>query len=213
MKQISLLIKPASGLCNMRCRYCFYADVSARRAVGNRGIMTKETAQQLICSAVEYVGSHGQISFAFQGGEPTMAGQDFFRAFIALETAYIPPTIQISHAIQTNGFNIDEEWVDFLQENRFLVGLSLDGLKELHDFYRVDTQNQGTWSRVVKTLTLLQKKQVPCNLLCVVTAQCARKPQKIYRTLKRLGGEFLQFIPCLDPLAEARGEAGYSLLP
>lgn len=211
MRNITLLIKPASSLCNLRCRYCFYEDVSDCRSVRNYGCMTEETAGQLIRAAFAAAGPGGQVSFAFQGGEPTAAGLDFFRSFLALEAQYAPSGVTCTHAIQTNGLLLDQDWADFFAAHRFLVGLSLDGTKAFHDSYRLDPQGKGTWNRAVQSLALLQKKQVDVNLLCVVTAQCARSPQKVYNTLKRLGVRYLQFIPCLDPLDCPGGNTPYSL--
>ncbi|QAT50957.1 anaerobic sulfatase maturase [Caproiciproducens sp. NJN-50] len=213
MKNVSLLIKPASSLCNLCCRYCFYDDVSGNRSVKSMGLMTSETAEKLIRSACEAVEPGGTISFAFQGGEPTLAGLDFYRNFLEIESRYERPGIRVSRAIQTNGVVLDEEWASFLREHQFLVGLSADGTKDLNDLYRKDREGKGTWNRITSVLHLLQKNRVEVNLLCVVTGQCARSPQKVYHTLKKLGVQYLQFIPCLDPLKGQRGEAPYSLSP
>lgn len=213
MKNVSLLIKPASSLCNLCCRYCFYDDVSGNRSVKSMGLMTRETAEQLIRSAYKTVERGGAISFAFQGGEPTLAGLDFYKDFIETERRYQRPGIRVSHAIQTNGMALNNEWAAFLREHQFLVGLSVDGTKDLNDLYRKDREGKGTWTRITNVLHLLQKNRVEVNLLCVVTGQCARSPQKVYHTLKKLGVRYLQFIPCLDPLKEQRGEAPYSLSP
>lgn len=213
MKNVNLLIKPASSLCNLRCRYCFYADVSDNREVKSMGVMSRETAGALIEAAFAAADEHGAVSFAFQGGEPTVAGLDFFRDFVAMVSAFRPLDRQVSYALQTNGMALNEEWTHFLKENQFLVGLSVDGYRELHDHYRVDTKGDGTYGRVAKALALLQKFEVETNLLCVVTGQCAKHPQKTYASMKKLGVRYLQFIPCLDPLEEQRGRAVYSLTP
>lgn len=213
VKNVTLLIKPASSLCNLRCRYCFYADVSDNRAVKSMGVMSHETAGELIEAAFAAADSHGTIGFAFQGGEPTMAGLDFFRDFTAMVSARRPLDRQVSYSLQTNGMVLDGEWAHFLKENNFLVGISVDGYRELHDYYRVDPQGKGTYGRAVKSLALLQKYGVETNLLCVVTGQCAKHPQKAYASLKKLGVRYLQFIPCLDPLEAGRGHAAYSLTP
>ena len=213
MKHVSLLIKPASSLCNLRCRYCFYHDISDIRDVKSYGRMTLPTAERLIRSAFEEVSPGGSIQFAFQGGEPTLAGLPFFRSFLELESRYALPGVSVSHAIQTNGTLLDEEWADFLRRNRFLVGLSVDGPKDIHDLYRLDSSGDGTWNRVTQALRLLQKHQVDVNLLCVVTGACAKRPQKVYHALQKLGVRYLQFIACLDPLEEKRGSVPYSLTP
>ena len=140
-------------------------------------------------------------------------GLPFFQRFVELERQYLRPGLTVEHSIQTNGTLIDEDWARFFRDNRFLVGLSLDGTKDLHDANRVDSQGRGTWNTVARALTLLQKWQVEVTLLCVVTGPAARRGQAIYQNLKKLGGRYLQFIPCLDPMEEERGGRPFSLTP
>lgn len=213
MKQLTFLVKPASGLCDLRCRYCFYEDVSQCRAVRHMGRMEERTAENLLRAAIAAVEPGDMVQFIFQGGEPTLAGLDFFREFVRLEGALCPPGLTIHHAIQTNGMTLDRAWADFFREHQVLVGLSLDGAREFHDALRVDPQGKGTWSRAVRALALLDKAGVETNLLCVVTSQLARSPQKVYQSLNKLGNHPLQFIPCLDPLQGPRGGMPYSLSP
>lgn len=213
MKQVSFLIKPASSLCNLRCRYCFYADVAENREVANLGIMSGETAEELVISAFRAAEPRTNVSFAFQGGEPTVAGLGYFRNFVALVEKHRPSRVGVTYSIQTNGLAINEEWADFFRTHNFLVGVSVDGNKSLHDRHRVDTKGQGTYERVVGTVKLLLARGVDVNLLCVVTGSCARHPQQVYSALKGLGVRYLQFIPCLDPLEEARGGMPFSLKP
>lgn len=213
MRQINLLIKPASSLCNMRCKYCFYADEAQARAVANLGIMSEDTMESLLCSVRDALDSSGEVSFSFQGGEPTMAGLDFFQNFVEQANLLLPSRIRRNYAIQTNGYCIDEAWADFFAQNHFLVGLSLDGDNALHDAWRVDAAGKGTYGKVVKALELLRQKRVDMNLLCVVTGLCARHPQRVYKAMKGLGVHYLQFIPCLDPLEQPRGSLPFSLKP
>ena len=213
MKFVNFLIKPASSLCNMRCRYCFYADEAALREAASAGVMSGGTAEALLRAAFEAVDEGGAVSFAFQGGEPTLAGLDFFRGFAARAEALNRKRAQISYAIQTNGLAIDADWAAFLAERRFLVGLSLDGDKAVHDEFRVDAAGRGTWNRVTRSLALLQRAGAEVNALCVVTRRCARMAQRAYNNLKRLGLRHMQFIACLDPLEAGRGGEAYSLTP
>lgn len=213
MRNVNFLIKPASGLCNMRCRYCFYEDETAVRESGSAGIMSSETAEVLIAEAFAACTGRGAVTFAFQGGEPTLAGLDYFRRFVAQVKRINQNGVPVSYAIQTNALALNEEWADFFQENDFLVGVSLDGEKAIHDSLRPDAAGRDTWNRVTRNLALLQKKKASVNLLCVVTRLCAKHPAKVYRTLQKLGGGYLQFIPCLDPLEAQRGSMPYSLTP
>ena len=213
MKSLTFLIKPASSLCDMRCRYCFYHDISDLREVKSMGIMAQDTAEALVRAAFGAVEPGGFVQFTFQGGEPTLAGLDFFRGFLELEERYRPRDVQVGHAIQTNGLHLNEEWAQFLKRHDFLVGLSLDGTQAIHDAHRVDAAGKGTWDRVTSALALLDRYRVETNLLCVVSASAAKNPQKVYASLRKLGGHPLQFIPCLDPMEAQRGGEAYSLKP
>lgn len=211
LRQLSFLIKPASSLCNLRCRYCFYEDESENRSQKCYGIMSAETADRLIASAVDATCDGAMISVGFQGGEPTVAGLDYFRHFIEEEKKY--PNRRFTHSIQTNGYAIDESWASFLAENNFLVGISVDGYKDLHDLHRLTPSGEGSFDRIAYNLELLKKHKVEFNALCVVTRQCTERPHRVYNRLKAMGFEYLQFIACLDPIGAERGKQSYSLSP
>ena len=213
MKNVSLLIKPASGLCDMRCAYCFYADETEHRREKNKGMMTLKTAEKLIDSAFSSVEKRGSVTFSFQGGEPTLAGLDFFRSFVEMAQARNPGGVTVQWGLQTNGLRLNEEWAAFLARQRFLTGVSIDGDLSSHDAFRRDAQGQGTYGRVKEHLALLREKGAEANILCVVNSLTARSPKKTYRALKALNTGFLQFIPCLDPLGAARGKMKWSLTP
>lgn len=213
MRNVNLLIKPASSLCNLRCRYCFYEDEAENRMQKCMGIMHEDVADRLIDAAFSALDGRGSVSFTFQGGEPTMAGLDFFEHFTDAVRRKRPACAQVSYAIQTNGMLLDERWAQFFRKNGFLVGLSLDADKALHDENRVDAQGKGTYARAVAALALLKRAGVEVNLLCVVTRRCAGSPQRVYQALRRLDVGYLQFIPCLDPLNAQRGSMRYSLTP
>ena len=211
MQEIHLMLKPASGLCNMRCKYCFYADETKKRAIANYGLMSFDTLH----SVLEKVLSEATRSctIAFQGGEPTLAGLPFFRQAISICKGKNVNHCSISFAIQTNGLLIDDEWCEFFAENHFLVGISLDGPKELHDANRPDTVGKGTYSRVMHALQLLKSQGVDTNILTVVTADTAKNYRKSYNFFVRSGFDYQQYIPCLDPLNEPRGQQPWSLTP
>ncbi len=129
MAHLSLLIKPASGLCNLRCRYCFYADEMCRRETPSYGIMTEETLSLVLEKTFAWADS--DVTFAFQGGEPTLAGLEFFRKVVERAEKYNVCHLPVHYALQTNGMALDEEWAAFLGKHRFLVGISLDGDREI----------------------------------------------------------------------------------
>ncbi len=209
MPPINLLIKPASSVCNMRCAYCFYHAIAENRNESFMGMMSYETLETLVADALAYADS--SCGFAFQGGEPTMAGLHFFREVIRLQKKYNTKKLHIYNAIQTNGCMIDEEWAEFFRENNFLVGISLDGDSEIHNMHRVDARNKGTFNRVYKATQILKKKGVEFNILSVVTGRNAKRIRKTYQFFKKCGFSYLQFIPCLEPIEKERGSEPYHL--
>lgn len=211
MPAVNILIKPASSSCNLQCKYCFYNDVAENRDIKNYGVMSVEVLEKVVKEAFEY-GEHF-IGFAFQGGEPTLAGLDFYKKLVEYEKIYNNNNIQVTNAIQTNGTIIDEEWAEFLAENDFLVGLSLDGPKEIHDINRVDKRGTGSYIKIQKTIELFEKYKVQYNILCVVTKLVARHAEKIYNYYTKNKFQYLQFIPCLDELGVDPGKNPYSLTP
>ena len=209
MPAINILTKPASSACNMNCAYCFYNAIADARETAFEGMLTDEMLEKLVQSGMEY--AEGMCSFAFQGGEPTLAGLPFYRRVTALQKKYAKPGVQVQNALQTNGYVIDEEWARFLHEERFLVGLSLDGPADVHNLNRVDKQGKGTWNRVMNAARLFTKYGVEFNVLCVVTGRNARAIEKIYNFYRKQGFSYLQFIPCLEPLEGERGAEPYHL--
>ncbi len=211
MQHISLLIKPASGNCNLRCKYCFYHDIISKREKENYGIMPISLLEKIVKKALSE--AEEMCTFSFQGGEPTLVGLEFYKKLIEFQTKHNKSNIKIENSIQTNGMLIDEDWAAFLAESDFLVGISLDGSQSIHDMHRQDADGNGSYSRVMKTIRLFDKYSVKYNILCVVTNHAARHADKIYNFYKKNNFAFLQFIPCLDPLGEKRGQKPYSLNP
>lgn len=207
---ISMLIKPASSSCNMRCEYCFYHDVTAARAIPNYGMMSFATLETIVQKAFSYATE--LATFGFQGGEPTLAGLDFFREVVRLQKLYNTKHIKVSNAIQTNGLSMNEEWATFLHDNHFLVGLSLDGNQLVHDKYRLDATGSGTFDRVLSAARLMDKYKVEYNILTTVNIDVANNIEKIYYFFKKQRFNYLQFIPCLDEFHGAdAGQRSYSL--
>ena len=209
MKTINIMLKPASSLCNMRCKYCFYADVTAARTVPSYGIMSEATVDAMLRSLAAEFTDGDRICFTFQGGEPTLAGLPFFRRFI--ENASVLNGVTISYALQTNGLLLNAEWCEFLKENRFLVGVSLDLPTDAHDTVRLDANGNGTYKTVAESLSLLKKHGVACNVLSTLTNSAARHPKKVWNQLVHLGIDYVQFTPCLGNLNGNRTE--YALTP
>ena len=209
MPPVFVLIKPASSACNMACEYCFYRDVSSHREHSFEGMLTLQTMEKIITAAMEF--AEVSCTFGFQGGEPTLAGLDFYRQVVQMQQRLCKPGVQIFNSIQTNGLCINEEWANFLADNHFLVGLSLDGPPALHDLNRRDHRGTGTADRVLNTAHLFDKYHVEYNILCVVTGKNAREIRKIYHYYRQNKFDYLQFIPCLEPMDQVRGKERYHL--
>ena len=209
MPPISFLIKPSSSNCNLNCTYCFYRSLSDNRETYSYGYMDLKTLETIVKKGLEF--ADGSCTFGFQGGEPTLIGLDFYKELISYEKKYNKKSIQINNAIQTNGMVIDDEWAKFLSENNFLVGLSLDGPKNINDLYREDFSHGGSFGQIMKTINLFNKYDVQYNILSVVTYNSSKHISKIYNFFKKHKLNYLQFIPCLDPLDEVHGENIYSL--
>lgn len=209
MKSLNLLIKPASGSCDMRCAYCFYEDVGESRIAKRRGMMSLDTLERVVKAALAE--AEELCTFGFQGGEPTLAGLAFFEALIEFERKHNARRIRIANTIQTNGQRIDAEWAAFLAKHRFLTGLSIDGPKDVHDALRPDAQGKGTHNRAMRAAQLLSSARAEFNVLSVVTRALASHPDQAYNFYKKHGFNHIQFIPCMDPLGEAPGGYPYSL--
>lgn len=201
---MSFLIKPASSMCNLKCKYCFYADVSNHREVKNHGVMNEKTMNALIHEAFLNLDEDGELTFAFQGGEPTVAGLAFYENFCQCVDQIKKATQKVNYAIQSNSMLIDEKWCKLFQKYDFLVGVSLDGYKENHDAFRITQNNKATFKQVMKAIDLLRKYQVRFNVLTVLSRQLAKHPEKLYAFYKQEKIEYIQLIPCLAGLDEVK---------
>lgn len=212
MPALSVMLKPVSGLCNMHCDYCFYCDETEKRTKKSFGIMSEDTLKNVIRRTLPH--AEGMIFYAFQGGEPLLRGLDFFRRAVALEKQYNQNRIAVYNALQTNGYEISREWCEFFRENHFLVGLSVDGTKKIHDSLRRERgTGKPTFDRVLKSAELMEEYGVNYNILTVVTREIAGNIEEVYAGYRERGWHYQQYIACLDPLGEAHGKAFYSLTP
>lgn len=193
----SLLIKPASAVCNLDCSYCFYLDRDADpyKSLPARR-MTSETLERLVDSYLFY--SYPQSAFAFQGGEPTLAGLPFFQQLVEFQQHHGRNGQSVSNSMQTNAVLIDQDWCDLFRDSHWLLGVSLDGPEDLHDLYRFNKEGRGTWKRVVESIALLQKNKVEFNILCVLSQANVGKPRELYRFFRSLGVEHVQYIPLAE---------------
>ena len=207
----SLLIKPASAVCNLDCAYCFYLDrdadpykdLPARR-------MTGETLERLVDSYLFY--SFPNSTFAFQGGEPTLAGLDFFEHLIRLQQQYGRNGQNVSNSMQTNAVLLDDNWARLFKQYNWLLGVSLDGPQEIHDLYRYNKAGHGTFKQVISGIEALQRSQVEFNILCVLSQANIERPKELYKFYKSRGFDNLQFIP-LAEFDESGAPLPYTITP
>jgi uncharacterized protein len=197
LRAFHVMAKPAGSACNLHCDYCFFLK-KEKLYPGSDFRMSDEVHEAYIRQLLE---AHQvpQVTIAWQGGEPTLMGLDFFRRSVELQKKYQKPDTQIENTFQTNGILLNDEWCQFFHENKFLIGLSMDGPKELHDFYRKDQGGHGTFDRVLRAARLLQKHQVEFNILCTVNAVNGDRPLEVYRFFRdELQAHYVQFIPIVE---------------
>lgn len=197
MPPLSIMIKPASSLCNLSCEYCFYRDVSANRKDASYGVMSNETAENLIKKSLDFADGK-TVSYTFQGGEPTLAGLDFFENFVCTVKKENKKNSPVYYSIQTNGILINEKWANFFKNSNFLVGLSLDGDRQANSFRKMP-DGSNSFSRILRASECFKRNGVRFNILAVLTGENAENGVRIYKYFKSKGFRYLQFIPCLRP--------------
>ncbi len=190
----SLLVKPVSAVCNLDCAYCFYLDrdTDPYQSVAVHR-MSEDTLKRLVDSYLFY--SYPTTTFAFQGGEPTLAGVKFFERLVELEQRYGRNGQSVSNVMQTNGLVLDDRWCALFKQYQWLVGISVDGPEAVHDLYRVSRQGAGSWRKVIAAVELMRKHGVEFNVLCVVSQANVDKAAEVYRFFRSLGIEYVQYIP------------------
>jgi uncharacterized protein len=196
-----VLVKPTGAICNLDCKYCFFLSKEMLYP-GSRFRMADDLLETYIEQLLE---SHRtpEVVVAWQGGEPTLMGLDFFQRSVECVQRHRRPGQQVSYSIQTNGTRLDDEWCAFFKRNGFLVGLSVDGPREMHDAYRVDKSGQGTFDDVIRGWDRLRRHGVDVNILCAVHAANEDHPLDVYRFFRdELGAEFIQFIPIVERATE-----------
>ena len=199
-----IMAKPSGSACNLNCEYCFFLK-KGNLYPGSKFRMSDEVHEAYIRQLFE---AHQvpQVTVAWQGGEPTLMGFDFFRRSVELQKKYAKPGTRIENTFQTNGILLNDDWCRFFHEHNFLVGLSVDGPKALHDTYRKDKGGRGTFDRVVRAVRLLQKNRVEFNVLCTVNRKNADHPLEVYQFFRdELKTNYIQFIP----IVERDNESGF----
>lgn len=205
-----VLAKPIGPICNLDCKYCFYLEKELLYPQESSWAMTDAVLESYIRQYIE-----GQrspvIHFAWQGGEPTLLGVDYFRKIVALQNRYAHGK-QIENALQTNGVLLNNEWAHFFAEHNFLIGLSIDGPRKFHDAYRVDKGGRPTFDRVMRGIEILKRNGVEFNTLTTVHRANSNHPKEVYQFLKCNGSGFMQFIPVVERISSRATENGLALV-
>ena len=199
-----LMAKPTGPVCNLDCEYCFYLEKEKLYNPKKNWAMPDEVLEKYIKDYIE-AQSIPVITFAWQGGEPTLLGVDFFKKAVNLQKKYSNGKT-IENTLQTNGILLNDQWGEFLSENKFLIGLSVDGPREIHDKYRVHKGGQPSFDKVIKGLGYLKKHHVEFNTLTCVQKDNSYKPMEVYNFLKEIGSRFMQFIPIVERKATVKKE-------
>lgn len=204
-----VMAKPIGPICNLDCRYCYYLHKEELYPTGNKWKMNDETLESYIRQFIDSQPKDvSEITFAWQGGEPTLMGLEFFNRCVELQQKHAKPGQTIANSIQTNGILLDSDWCLFLRRHRFLVGLSIDGPADLHDAYRVDHQGKGSHSAVVAALRKLKKFNVEFNALVTVHRANCQHGRRIYEYLRDSGCGYIQFIPIVEKTGIGRHAEG-----
>jgi len=191
-----VMTKPAGAACNLACEYCYYLEKSLLYPKPGASRMDDETLERYVRGYIDSQDTP-EIQFAWQGGEPTLLGLDFFRRAVALQEKY-RGSKTITNSLQTNGTLLDEEWAEFFRAHGFLVGISIDGPEDLHDYYRIDRGGRPTFAKVMRGWETLQSAGVDVNTLTVINRRNSTEPGRVYDFLKGIGSTFLQFIPIVE---------------
>ena len=199
-----VMAKPTGALCNLDCTYCFFLK-KERLYAGSSPRMSDEVMETYVRQTLQ--GQSGPTAtLAWQGGEPTLMGVDFFERVVAAEAKHRRPGVMVERTLQTNGVLLDERWCRFLRENGFLVGLSIDGPRAMHDAWRVDKAGKPTFDKVLNAVRLLKEHGVEFNVLCTVHSRNGDHPLEVYRFFRdELGARYIQFIP----IVERENDTGY----
>lgn len=199
-----IMAKPSGSACNLSCDYCFF--LKKERLYPGSNFRMSDLVHEAYIKQLFEAHRVPQVTVAWQGGEPTLMGLDFFRRSIELQKKHQRPGLKVENSFQTNGILLDDDWCRFFRQNNFLIGLSLDGPKELHDFYRKDKGGRGTFNRVMRAVQLLKEHNVEFNILCSVNSKNADHPLDVYRFFRdEIDVHFLQFIP----IVERDNESGF----
>lgn len=197
LREFQVFVKPVGAICNLKCSYCYYLDKKGLYPAGTRFIMSDEVLEKYIIQHIE-ASTENKINFSWHGGEPLLAGIDFFRKVIKYQNRHKPSGSAIFNGIQTNGTLINSDWCKFLADEGFVVGMSIDGPAEIHNIYRRTMDDRNTHQKVLNGFELLKNYGILPEILCVVNADNVKHPLEIYDYFKMLGARYLTFLPLVE---------------
>jgi uncharacterized protein len=206
IREFQIFAKPVGARCNLSCLYCYYLDKEHINADSAAGCMNDEVLELYIRQHIE-ASTGKEIFFSWHGGEPTLAGLDFFRKAVTIQEAYMPAGRTIRNGIQTNATLITDEWAKFFLDENFYIGISLDGPEFFHNFSRTHGGGNGTFEEVVRGLEILKRYNVPHEFLCVVSNSNVSAPLELYRFFKDLGSSYITFLPMVEEAGKSSGKA------
>lgn len=195
INDFQIFVKPVGAECNLRCRYCYYLDKSSLHH--GFSLMEDEVLEKYIRSHFEAVNEES-ISFSWHGGEPLLAGIDFFRRVVMFQKLYKPAGTTVLNGLQTNGTLLNDDWCRFLSEEKFYIGMSMDGPQEYHDKFRRNKEGLSSFGRVLAGLKMLKKYGITPEALCVVNSENVKQPLKLYNFFRKLGASFITFLPLVE---------------
>lgn len=212
MDDFQIFVKPVGAACNLNCSYCYYLEKQNLYPDSKKFRMSDDLLEKYIIQHIQ-ASSAQTIFFSWHGGEPTLAGLDYFKRIVELQKKYLPSNRSVLNGIQTNGTLLNDEWCLFLKKENFVVGISLDGPEKFHSTNRFRRDGKSCFSEVLSAFQLLKAYQIPCEILCVVHAGNVRFPLEVYRFFKNLNAVFLTFIPLVERLSDENPDVSRRTVP
>lgn len=212
MDDFQVFVKPVGASCNLACNYCYYLNKSDFYDESATGRMSEELLEIYIIQHIQ-ASSAQTIFFSWHGGEPTLAGLNYFRRIVELQQKHLPENRFVLNGIQTNGTLLNDAWCQFLKKENFIVGVSIDGPEQFHSANRFRKDGKSSFNEVIRGFQLLKTYEIPCEILCVVNAQNVNHPLEIYHFFKSLKAEFLTFIPLVERLSPDNDQVSEGSVP
>jgi uncharacterized protein len=211
-REFQIFVKPVGALCNLRCKYCYYLDKKALYPAEDAFVMNDDILERYIVQHIE-ASTEKTIFFSWHGGEPLMAGIDFFRKIVALQKKHKPAGHIITNGIQTNGTLIDWNWASFLAEEKFIIGISIDGPGDLHNRFRTTSDGRSSLPQVLRGYEMLQRYRIRSEILCVVNSYNVKFPLVVYNFFKELGVKYITFLPLVERRPVTKSGVSRSSVP